>query len=278
MGSRTVSLEGPPFQATDVPENRWQRSNTKTMESQPVRSAMASRFRSSVDVAGGVALLAAALVMIVLGVTLLRAINTAQSGPQPPGRPEPLPGEPIETGGAPSLGNAGAPVYLIVFSDFQCPVCSRFVTHLLPPIRERYIDSGKVALSFRHLPLESIHPLAFAAAEAAECAARQGGFWPMHDRLFAPKAQLHRQALSEAARAIGLEPKAFEACMGSGEAEPRIRADMAIASGLLMRGTPAFLVGRAQADGKVKVSARFAGIPRDDSLTKALDAALASGK
>ena len=92
------------------------------------------------------------------------------------------------------------------------------------------------------LPLESIHKLAFKAAEATHCAEEQGKFWEMHHRLFE-----HQRALepwSGHADALGLEAEPFEQCMASGRHAAAIRKDMAEAQKAGATGTPAFVIAR----------------------------------
>jgi protein-disulfide isomerase len=96
----------------------------------------------------------------------------------------PIPSEPVSLDQAERLGRSEAKVVLIVFSDFQCPYCSEFSNSVLPSLRQAYVETGLVQVAFRHMPLANIHSRAFPAAIAAECAARQGRFWPMHDELF----------------------------------------------------------------------------------------------
>lgn len=75
-------------------------------------------------------------------------------------------------------------VYLVEYSDFQCPFCLRFSPTLKQALDE-YKD--KVAIVYRHFPLESIHPQARPLAEGSECAAELGGedkFWEFHDKVF----------------------------------------------------------------------------------------------
>src|SRR5215471_2333024 len=81
----------------------------------------------------------------------------------------------------PSKGPADARVTIIEFSDFQCPYCQRAVS-TMKQVLEKY--PSDVRLVYRHLPLESIHPFARGAAEAAVCADQQGQFWAFHDKLF----------------------------------------------------------------------------------------------
>lgn len=81
------------------------------------------------------------------------------------------------------IGDANAPITVIEFSDYQCPFCQRFFQQTLPQIKENYINTGKVKLVYRDLPL-SIHQHAQKAAEAAQCAGEQGKYFEYHDFLF----------------------------------------------------------------------------------------------
>ncbi|HZB27283.1 MAG TPA: thioredoxin domain-containing protein, partial [Gemmatimonadales bacterium] len=83
-----------------------------------------------------------------------------------------------------SKGSAKAPVTVYEMSDFQCPYCRQFALETFPQLEREYIRTGKVRWIFINFPLTSIHQHASAAAEVALCAARQQGFWRVHDLLF----------------------------------------------------------------------------------------------
>ena len=108
------------------------------------------------------------------------------------------------------------------------------------------------------MPLESIHKFAFKAAVAASCAGEEGKFWEMHDRLFANQKAL--EPWTAHAEAVGLDVAKFEACLDSGKFDQEIRRDMGEARKVGATGTPAFMIGRTEADGtKVKVLAVLKG-------------------
>lgn len=186
----------------------------------------------------------------------------------------PLPGEPMTIEGVALLGSATAPVVVIEFSDFQCPFCGRFAKEVLPQIREAYVDTGRVQLAFRHLPLRR-HDRARRAAEAGECSTAQGKFWPMHDQLFIDTNRLGEADLLEKAQEVGLDETAFRRCM-EGEAEKRVSADVELAGKLGLTGTPSFLVGRRQPDGRVRIDEIVAGAKPLEEFKRSLDKALNS--
>ena len=77
--------------------------------------------------------------------------------------------------GSPYQGSKSAPVTVIDFSDFQCRLCARYVKNTEPKINETYIQTGKVALVFKHLPNRGFDSMP--AALAAQCTQDQGKFW-----------------------------------------------------------------------------------------------------
>ena len=169
-----------------------------------------------------------------------------------------LPKEPVSLEGAPARGNRSARIVVIEYSDFQCPYCGQFARETLPEIEKKYVDPGKVLLAFRHRPLVGIHPFAMKASEAAECARRQGKFWEMHDRLFMKQQELDDTSLLGRAHDIGLNETEFRTCL-NGEATSRVKQDDAGGTAVSIAGTPAFLIGTLQADGRVKVTQRLTG-------------------
>jgi protein-disulfide isomerase len=86
-------------------------------------------------------------------------------------------------------GRPNAPVVIYEMSDFQCPYCRDFTLQTMPSVEREFIRTGKVRLTFINLPLTGVHRHAMAAAEVAMCAARQGKFWQVHDRLYQRQPQ-----------------------------------------------------------------------------------------
>ncbi len=78
---------------------------------------------------------------------------------------------------------------------------------------------------FRHFPVRSKHPRAWPAAQAAEAAAAQDAFWPMHDALFADLGRLEDPHLWARAEQLGLDVKRFDADRRSDAIRERIEED-----------------------------------------------------
>jgi len=108
------------------------------------------------------------------------------------------------------------------------------------------------------MPLESIHKLAFKAAEAAHCAGDQGRYWEMHDRLF--EHQKNLEPWRAHAEALGLDVAGFEQCLATGKFADAIRRDMGEARKVGVTGTPAFMLARVEPNGaKVRTVAVLRG-------------------
>jgi protein-disulfide isomerase len=236
-----------------------------TSESSGVRNDRRSLTRY-LDIVSSIAVVVAA------GAVIWSAVGRAPSARSatPALRP---PDSPVSISGAMMTGAEQAPVVMIEFSDFQCPFCGRFSNEILPELRPDYIDSGKVQLIFRHLPLP-IHDRARPAAEASECAGKQGRFWAMHDLLFTDPKKLTETDFLAYAESAGLDIPQFTKCRASGEMTPRVNADAGLARTLGLTGTPAFLVGRRLPDRKVRVTEVIVGVRPEGEFRKAMDVAL----
>jgi protein-disulfide isomerase len=173
-------------------------------------------------------------------------------------------------------GSAAAPLTLVEFTDYQCGFCSRHVRDTFPKLDEEYIKTGRIRYVVMDVPLESIHKLAFKAAESANCAAEQGKYWEMHDRLFANAKAL--EPFSGHAGAIGLDVPAFDACLASGRYAAEVRRDMAEARKLGITGTPGFVIARSEnrSGTLVRTVAQIKGAQPFDTFKAELDRHLAA--
>ncbi len=139
-------------------------------------------------------------------------------------------------------GSADAPVTIIEWSDFECPFCARFYEQTLGQIIEDYIETGKVKFVYRDFPLNSIHPNAQKAAEAAECADEQGKFWEMHDMLFEKGVSGGVASFKQYAEDLGLDTAEFNDCLGSGKMALEVAKDMRDGQAMGIGGTPGFII------------------------------------
>lgn len=163
------------------------------------------------------------------------------------------------------LGSAEAPVTVIEYGDFQCPVCGEFDAETFPAIRAAYIDTGKVRWVFRHFPLRAIHPQAENAARAAECAGAQGVFWEYGELLFSNQSALGTDDLVAYANQLGLDASGLWQCVETDVTAERVQRDVSSGQALGVTGTPTFFI-----DGQ-----RVAGFRSVAQFRELLDAALA---
>jgi protein-disulfide isomerase len=148
----------------------------------------------------------------------------------------------------------------------------------MPKLDAEYIKTGKLKYAVRDLPLESIHPNAFKAAEAAHCAGEQGKYWELHERLFGNQRALNRPDLSTHAKAVGLEVAAFDQCVDSGKYTARVRKDIAETQKLGISGTPTFVVGVSDESGTIKNGRLIRGALPFESLKATIEELLSSAK
>ena len=98
---------------------------------------------------------------------------------------------------------------MVEVSDYHCPFCRRHTLTTQPQIDAEYINTGKLRYVFIDYPIDQLHPEAFKAHEAANCAGDQGKYWEMHAKLFEQppprdSAQLGPLLVSQA-QAVGLD-------------------------------------------------------------------------
>jgi protein-disulfide isomerase len=156
----------------------------------------------------------------------------------------------LKTDLSPSMGAAGAPVSLVVFSDFQCPNCKQEEETLRQSLPSTF--PTQVRVFFKDFPLEQIHPWAKAAAIAGRCVFHQNPakFWEYHDWIYGKQSDitvenLKDQVLSFATTAKDLDTLQLGRCMDTKATEAEVNASIAEARELKVDATPTmFLNGR----------------------------------
>ena len=136
-------------------------------------------------------------------------------------------------------GDPEAPITLTAFSDYQCPYCIRSEP-VLAEVLQRY--PGQVRLVHRHFPLDSIHPFARPASEAAMCADEQGRFWDFHDAIFARNGRLDGDSFTEIGEELALDLDALDTCIDERRYAGFVAEDFAAGEAAGVSGTPAFFV------------------------------------
>lgn len=170
------------------------------------------------------------------------------------------------------IGADSAPVTIIEYGDFQCPICGDFDNVQWPVIYSNLVQTGKLRWIFKDWPIDQIHSNARLAAHAAACADDQGKFWQMKERLYAYQARWEpgtgqygkfRDYLTE----VGGDPAAWEACMKGAKHAGRIESTKHEGNLLGVDGTPNFIIG-----GRL-----YPTILTSDQITHLVDSIIAAG-
>jgi protein-disulfide isomerase len=146
------------------------------------------------------------------------------------------------------------PRLVVEYADFECHFCR---------LAHARLEGLALRRVFRHFPVRSKHPRAWAAACAAEAAALQGRFWEMHDSLYADQGRLEDPHLWDRARDLGLDLERFDADRRSDSVLARVQRDFDSGIRAGVATTPTFFVA-----GEVHVGLPPASILYDGVETK----------
>jgi len=155
----------------------------------------------------------------------------------------------LKTDLSPSMGTPGAPILLVMFSDFECGYCKQMAKTLHDNLLKSY--PKEVRLYFKDFPIDSIHPWARSAAIAGRCVFRQNpqAFWDYHDWIFDKQESVNgdnlRAKVMEWAGGKNLDTLQLGRCFDGKSPEPDINKSIAEAQSLRVNSTPTlFLNGR----------------------------------
>jgi len=143
-----------------------------------------------------------------------------------------------------TLGNNNANVWLVEFSDFQCPACHAFAD-AVTTLAEAHKDTLLVA--YRHFPLPQ-HPYAVKAGVAAEAAGKQGKFWEMGDLLFNNQNALSDTMVASLAGSLSLNMTQFASDSAGPSLETLVRNDVQYGEQLRLAATPTFFLNGVKLD------------------------------
>lgn len=152
----------------------------------------------------------------------------------------------------PILGDKNAPVTLVEFSDYECPFCKRHFDTTYSQLKKEYIDTGKVKLVYRDLPLSFHDPMATIEAIAASCAREQGGdtaYFKFHDEIFKRTTSngngLNKDMIYQIAQDNGLNQTNFKSCLDAEKYKDEVAKDIADGTKYGASGTPTFFIGKS---------------------------------
>lgn len=179
-------------------------------------------------------------------------------------------------------GSPNADLFVIEYSDLECPFCKRYHDEVLSRLKETYAENDRVAFVFRHFPLDEpytqpLHPTATEEAIAAECVGKLGGtdaFYSFVDDIFATTAsdgQYDLSQLSVHAEAAGVDVDAFNTCYNNKETESIVSEDFQEGAESGVQGTPTIYL-------QTNSGKSYSGVPDYNALKVAIDAYLADLK
>jgi protein-disulfide isomerase len=155
------------------------------------------------------------------------------------------------------LGKPDAPVAIIEYASLTCPHCAHFESAVLPKLKEKWIDTGKVRLILRDFPLDEA---ALRAAMVARCAPPER-FYPLVDTFFETQekwviAKDWRSALQRIAQLAGIGKKKFDECLADKKLEDEVaQSRLTAATKFGVEATPTFFVNGKKFDGEPTVEA-----------------------
>ncbi|ULH15444.1 DsbA family protein [Deinococcus sp. KNUC1210] len=144
------------------------------------------------------------------------------------------------------LGDVSAPIVVRMYSDLQCPYCQKAELETLPTVLKNLKTQKDVRFEFHQFPLESIHPNARPAAEAAACVEKQGKFWAFKDALFRrsdwqsmgnPSVIFQAVAVS-----VGVKLQPYRNCIADRSGKQSVDEGVAEATRLGVNATPSVYV------------------------------------
>lgn len=160
-------------------------------------------------------------------------------------------------------GNADAPIYLVEYSDYECPFCSKF--HDTP---KQIVNNsnGKVAWAWKHFPLTQIHQNARPASIAAECISKLAGpekFWQFSDMLILNQTKLTANLYKTEAAKLGVNAVAFNTCINDATIAAIVDKETSEGESLGVSGTPSTFVVRNE-NGKLVILENINGaLPKE---------------
>jgi protein-disulfide isomerase len=148
------------------------------------------------------------------------------------------------------LGDPNAPITVIEYASLTCPHCAAFHSQILPEIKAKWIDTGKVKLIYRDFPLDQV---AAKAAQIAECAGKDRYFGVI-DLIFRGQPQWASASdplaeLAKPLRIAGLGDKEIKECLANEAKANEVVADYKGGETLGVNSTPTLFVDGKQYQG-----------------------------
>jgi len=146
-------------------------------------------------------------------------------------------------------GNPGGDVTIVEFFDYRCPYCKQ----VLPTLQTVLKEDRNLRFVYKEMPV--LGPVSVVAAHAALAAQRQGKYEAFHTAMMATKGQITDDTVYKVAGSVGLDVDRLKQDMTAPEIEHELKANLALAEALNIRGTPGFIVGKKIVPGALDLDA-----------------------
>lgn len=147
-----------------------------------------------------------------------------------------------------TIGSDKAPLTLVEFVDLQCSFCIQFHNEILPELRRKYIDTGKLKFAVLDFPLPS-HVYSAQAAAFAQCAGSQGKYWQIQDAFLGAPRLATPDAIQKIANDNQLDPARLDQCLKNSDTNAEVTREANAGRDLGVYGTPTFFLGRGSVAG-----------------------------
>ncbi len=165
-------------------------------------------------------------------------------------------------------------VFVLEYSDFQCPFCKR-VQITLDKIRKKY--SNEVQFGYRHFPLP-FHKEAHGLAQAVECARDQNKFWELQNLFYKNISNsVNDKEVLGMAKLAGVENiRDFEFCWRNGKYAERVKNDIRDGAELGIQGTPTFILGAYDSVARTVSGEMFSGAVSEEKFVLVIEKYISS--
>ena len=146
-------------------------------------------------------------------------------------------------------GNPRGDVTIVEFFDYRCPYCKQ----VLPVLQTVLKEDHNLRFVYKEMPV--LGPVSVVAAHAALAAQRQGKYEAFHTAMMATKGQITDDTVYKVAGSVGLDIDRLKQDMTAPEIDRTLKANLALAEELNIRGTPGFIIGKKIVPGALDLDA-----------------------
>jgi protein-disulfide isomerase len=151
------------------------------------------------------------------------------------------------------LGKADAPITMVEYASFTCPHCAHFDTEILPKLKEKWIDTGKVKLVYRDFPLDQA---ALKASQLLECSGNER-YFALVDLVFSSQPKWAATSdpneafdnLTKLLRVAGMSESFIKDCLANDKVAQTVLNKQRIGQQLGVDSTPTLFINGQQFKG-----------------------------